>query len=300
MQPGTPSNASMLDVLLTDGVANPLILELTDNDALSEVTYAFSSPIIQEFPYEEVTLTATLSAVSGVDATIPFSLSDNAATAVEVSSLEIVIPAGELSGSITVSTTEALDDDDVEILEPVIFTFGTITNATSSTTDITLNLESDDDPTITAIGTTGDVTSQVEDGSFEITASINLPTSREVTIPFTFGGDAVLNEDYSVDFEGKGDSFLIKSSGDVRDFIYLNDGRVVVLGSQVIYIYSATGEQVADIYIGQIENQYHDADNLIQDGNNIYFRAQQRVSLLNIETSEITPDVLPNLEWFRT
>ena len=92
-----------------------------------------------------------------------------------------------------------LDDDDVEILEPIIFTFGTITNATSSTTDITLNLESDDDPTITAIGTTGDVTSQVEDGSFEVTASINLPTSREVTIPFTFGGDAVLNEDYIVD-----------------------------------------------------------------------------------------------------
>ncbi|MDC0862496.1 hypothetical protein OAP68_00440 [Flavobacteriaceae bacterium] len=188
VQPGTPSNASMLDVLLTDGVANPLILELTDNDALSEVTYAFSSPIIQEFPYEEVTLTATLSAVSGVDTTIPFTLSANAATAVEVSSLEIVIPAGELSGSITVSTTEALDDDDVEILEPIIFTFGTIINATSNTTDITLNLESDDDPTITSIGTTGDVTSQVEDGSFEITASINLPTSREVTIPFTFGG----------------------------------------------------------------------------------------------------------------
>ena len=296
VQPGTPINASILDALLTDGVANPLDLELTDNEELSEVTYAFSSPTIQEFPYEEVTLTATLSAVSGVDATIPFTLSNNAATAVVVSSSEIVIPAGELSGSITVSTTENLDDDDVEILEPIVFTFGTITNATSSTTDITLNLESDDDPTITAIGTTGDVTSQVEDGSFEVTASINLPTSREVTIPFTFGGDAVLNEDYIVDFEGKGDSFLIKSSGDVRDFIYLNDGRVVVLGSQVIYIYSATGEQVADIYIGQIENQYHDADNLIQDGNNIYFRSYRRVSSLNIETLEVTPDVLPNLE----
>ena len=70
--------------MLTDGVANPVTLELTDNEALSEVTYAFSSPTIQEFPYEEVTLTATLSAVSGVDATIPFTLSDNAATAVEV------------------------------------------------------------------------------------------------------------------------------------------------------------------------------------------------------------------------
>ena len=120
VQPGTPSNASISDVLLTDGVANPVTLELTDNEALSEVTYAFSSPTIQEFPYEEVTLTATLSAVSGVDVTIPFTLSDNAATAVEVFVLEIVIPAGELSGSITVSTTEDLDDDDVEILEPIV------------------------------------------------------------------------------------------------------------------------------------------------------------------------------------
>ena len=296
VQPGTPSNASMLDVLLTDGVANPLTLEFTDNEELSEVTYAFSSPTIQEFPYEEVTLTATLSAVSGVDATIPFTLSDNAATAVEVSSLEIVIPAGELSGSITVSTTENLNDDDVEILEPIIFTFGTITNATSSTTDITLNLESDDDPTITAIGTTGDVTSQVEDGAFEITASINLPTSREVTIPFTFGGDAVFNEDYSVDFEGKDDSFLIKSVTSYRDFIYLDDGRIVVLGdNNRIYIYSSSGEEIFDTSIDQIENEYHSAENLIQDGNNIYFKGYQRVSLLNIETLEITPDVLPNL-----
>ena len=38
---------------------------------------------------------------------------------------------------------------------------------------MTLNLESDDNPTITAIGTIGDVTSQVENGgSFEVTASI--------------------------------------------------------------------------------------------------------------------------------
>ena len=87
VQPGTPSNASMSDILLTDGVANPLTLELTDNDVLSEVIYAFSSPIIQEFPYEDVTLTATLSAISGVDVTIPFTLSDNASTAVEVLSL---------------------------------------------------------------------------------------------------------------------------------------------------------------------------------------------------------------------
>ena len=90
-----------------------------------------------------------------------------------MSSTEIVISAGQLTGIITVSTTEDLDDDLVEILEPVVFTFGTITNATSDITEITLNLESDDDPTITAIGTTGGLTYQAEGGSFELTASIN-------------------------------------------------------------------------------------------------------------------------------
>ena len=146
--------------------------DLINNDDISDVTYEFSSPTIQEFPYEDVTLTATLSAVSGVDVTIPFTLSDNASTAVEVLSTEIVVLAGQQTGSVTVSTTEDLDDDFVEIIEPIVFTFGTISNATSEVTDITLNLESDDDPTITAIGTTDDIITQVEDGSFEITASV--------------------------------------------------------------------------------------------------------------------------------
>ena len=238
VQPGTPSNAIISDVLLTDGVANPVALEFSDNEELSEVTYAFSSPTIQEFPYEDVTLTATLSAISGVDVTIPFTLSDNAATAVEVSSLEIVIPAGELSGSITVSTSEELDDDDVEILEPIIFTFGTITNATSSTTDIILNLESDDDPTITAIGTTGDVTSQVEDGSFEVTASIDIPTSREVTIPVTFGGDAIFNSDYTIDYDSKGEETEIFDLGfdSPGKMITLPDGRLAFLQNSQLMI----------------------------------------------------------------
>ena len=136
-------------------------------------------------------------------------MSDNASTAVEVLSTEIVISAGQLTGSITVSTTEDLDDDVVEILEPIVFTFGTISNATSDVTDITLNLESDDDPTITAIGTTGDITSQVEDGSFEITASINSASSSDVTIPMSFQGEAILDQDYTVSFDSQGEETQI-------------------------------------------------------------------------------------------
>ena len=209
VQPGTPTNASYSDDLVTNYNVNPINLELINNDDISDVTYAFSSPTIQEFPYEDVTLTATLSAVSGVDVTIPFTLSNNASTTVEVSSTEIVISAGQLTGSITVSTTEDLDDDLVEILEPVVFTFGIITNATSDITEIILNLESDDDPTITAIGTTGGLTSQAEGGSFELTASINSVSSKDATIPLTFLGDAIFDEDYTVNFDSKGEETQI-------------------------------------------------------------------------------------------
>ena len=222
VQPGTPTNAVYNTSLTNNGIATPINLEITSDDSLPEATYAFSSPTIQEFPYEEVTLTATLSAVSGLDVTIPFTLSDNASTAVEVLSSEIVISAGQLTGSIKVSTTEDLDDDDVEILEPIVFTLGTITNATSDVTDITLNLESDDDPTITAIGTTGDVTSQVENGgSFEVTASIDLPSSKDVSIPLNFAGEAVFDQDYSIDFQTKGEETTIFEMGGL--FVWKNE-----------------------------------------------------------------------------
>jgi hypothetical protein len=91
VQPGIPTNAVYNTSLTIDGIATPITLELTSDDSLPEATYAFSSPTINEFPYEDVTLIATLSAVSGVDVTIPFTLSDNASTAVEVLSTEIVV-----------------------------------------------------------------------------------------------------------------------------------------------------------------------------------------------------------------
>jgi hypothetical protein len=232
VQPGTPTNAVYNTSLTTNGIATPINLEITSDDSLPVATYAFSSPTIQEFPYEEVTLIATLSAASGLDVTIPFTLSDNASTAVEVLSSEIVISAGQLTGSITVSTTEDLDDDDVEILEPIIFTFGTITNATSDVTDITLNLESDDDPTITAIGTTGGVTSQVENGgSFEVIASIDLPSSKDISIPLTFAGEAIFDQDYSIDFQTKGEqtTFLDLGTQSFGKMNLLPDGRLLYI-----------------------------------------------------------------------
>ena len=98
---------------------------------------------------------------------------------------QIVIPANGNSASITISTT-GLDDTEVEIQEPITFNFGTITNATSDTENITLFLESDDPSKISAIATTGLINSQVEDGSFEVFASLEQASSKDVTIPLLY------------------------------------------------------------------------------------------------------------------
>ena len=72
VQPGIPTNAVYNTSLTIDGIAAPVTLALTSDDSLPEATYAFSSPTINEFPYEEVTLTATLSASKWTRCNHPF------------------------------------------------------------------------------------------------------------------------------------------------------------------------------------------------------------------------------------
>jgi hypothetical protein len=80
VSPGTAVNATYSDALVTDGAATQLTLELTDNDDLSEVIFAFSSPTIDENSATTVTLTA--SSESGTEITIPFTLTQDATSAV--------------------------------------------------------------------------------------------------------------------------------------------------------------------------------------------------------------------------
>ena len=109
MLPSAAKNATFSDDLLTDGIANPLTLELTDNDEFSDVVFEFSSPTIDENSSTTVTLTA--SSVSGAEITIPFTLTQDAVSAVLDEEYvivddvrQIVIPANGNSASITIST----------------------------------------------------------------------------------------------------------------------------------------------------------------------------------------------------
>ena len=87
------------------------------------------------------------------------------------------------------------DDSDIELTETIVLTLGTLENVTSSTTELTLNLTSDDNPSITL--TYDSISLNEGGGTSVITATQSDITSFDSTIEFSLSGTATLNEDYS-------------------------------------------------------------------------------------------------------
>jgi len=79
----------------------------------------------------------------------------------------------------------------VEPIETIILTFGTLVNASTETTDVTLNLISDDNPNVSALDYSK--TEFAEHESFTITATLDAAHSKESIIPLTVTGTADLS-----------------------------------------------------------------------------------------------------------
>ena len=223
--PGTAANATLSD-------ATAVTLTITDNDDPAVVTMALSSSTIVEGSSTTITLTATATPVSGQDITIPFTLSGTAGSGeYSVSAASITIAAGSETG--TVSITAAEQDTDIEVMETIIFTIGTLTNGTTSVTDVTLNLESEDNPTVTSITAAAD--SFDEGTTNTLTMTINSASSTDVVIPLVLTGTATEGTDYTSSFASLGEETLISSitptnnGGSWRMFKALADGRYVFL-----------------------------------------------------------------------
>jgi plastocyanin/sugar lactone lactonase YvrE len=188
-------------------------ITITDNDDPPSVSFALSFPSIDENSSSNVTLTATLSRTSGKSIQIPYTVGGTATETTEftVSSSPITIPAGSTTGTVTISTN-GLDDTDVEPIETIILTYGTLVNVTSIETDVTLNLLSDDKPTVDSIDI--NATTIEENGSTStITATLSAVHSRNVIIPLTITGTATLDQDYETEFSSKGASILAGGNG---------------------------------------------------------------------------------------
>ncbi len=271
--PGIVINSSLTS-------ATPITLTITNNDELPTIAFTLSAPKIVEGSLTNVTLTATPSVVSGNEIRIPFTVSGTAIQNTEytVSANEIVIPANAASGSVSISTL-GMNDTAVEIMETIKFTMGTLVNATTTTTEVILNLESDDDPTITGIVATP--TTFVESASSTITATIDLPSSKDVVVPIVFTGTAGLDLDYTGNFPSKGEETLIGTilNNDSSKYVQLSDGRYVFANGSNITIYDpVTKTQTSRQLSRWIEE-------LKSEVNTIYYRDWNSVFSLDLGQS---------------
>jgi Calx-beta domain len=135
------------------------------------------------------TVTATLSAVPGQDVTVNLGFSGTATEGVDYthSATAIVIPAGQLSGSITLTgVDDALNEGD----ETVVVDVTTVTNGTESGTQQVTAVITDDDPPPSVQFTAAAQSVGEAAGTVTVTVALSAPSGRTVTVPYTLGGTA--------------------------------------------------------------------------------------------------------------
>ena len=236
--PGTPTNATLND-------DSAITLNIEDNDDAAVVTFAFSAAtLVETNETTGVTLTATATPISAQEITIPLTLSGSASAGeYTVSAESITIPAGSATGSVTIL---GVDDTDVEVMETIVFTIGILVNGSTEETDITLNLESEDDPEISSIAASPET---FEEGlSSTITMTISEASSRDVTIPVAITGTATADSDYTTSFASLGEETLIKNiANNYNYFDIIEDGRYVFLSGNQLLVYNPSTDQSEQI-----------------------------------------------------
>ncbi|MBN2614723.1 MAG: VCBS repeat-containing protein [Bacteroidales bacterium] len=121
-----------------------------------------------------------------------------------VSEDSLVILPGFLSDSIKV---EPMQDSEIEVKETINVTVDTILNAgQSGDFNKTITLISDDDPTASILSGKGELS---ENDSVEVTATLNAAASRDALIDFKYTGTAKYGEDYTAEFETKGQASTV-------------------------------------------------------------------------------------------
>jgi VCBS repeat-containing protein len=190
---GTPTNA-------TQGAITTHTATITDDDTAPTVTFTTAS---QASAGESgtMTITAQLSAISGQDVTVPFTVNGSSTatltTDYSITGSPITISAGSTTASITITiATDAIDEAD----ETVIVDMGTPTNATQGAITTHTATITDDDTAPTVTFTTASQVSAGESGTMTITAQISAISGQDVTVPFTVNGSstATLTTDYSI------------------------------------------------------------------------------------------------------
>ncbi|MGY8866092.1 MAG: beta strand repeat-containing protein, partial [Methylophagaceae bacterium] len=295
--PGDVSNGTLSD-------SSAITATIVDINDPSAVTFAFSSDSVTEGS-AAVTLTASIGLVSDLDITIPFIIAESSTASADgytVSATEIVITAGSTTGSVTVT---AVDDDAVEVLETIVFTIGELVNGSTETTELSLNLNSDDDSTVTSI--VADPTSFAEDASTTVTATIDAASSRDLSISVTLSGTAIADVDFTTTFDSDASESLLSAiNGSHEYFDVLADGRSVLLQGNKITVYNpVSGESTSAIlsrsydYLQVSGNTIYSQTSYYDGSTNLYENVINSIDVSDLNDIVETPEVVlgPNVNF---
>jgi hypothetical protein len=169
------------------------------------VSFVLSNTKITENSDTDVILTARTSVASSSVISITFNTTGSTASLTSefvLGANSIVIPTGQTSGTLTIST-RGLTDAEVEPLEDIILNVATIENATASNRSVTLKLESTNNPSAAiSLGSA----SIAESDSTNVIFTLSGRASRDVEIEVDLSGTAVVDKDFTLDFPGKGNA----------------------------------------------------------------------------------------------
>ncbi len=182
-------------------------------------------------------VTATLNSTSSAVVTVNLAFSGSALLGTDYirSSQAIVIPAGQLTGSISLT---ALNDAVYEGDESIVVGIGSIANGTENGTQTVTAVISDDDPPPIVTLSLSAAALTENAGTINVRATLSATSTQDVTVNLAFTGSATFNADYSA----SNNSLLIlagQSSGSII-LTGLNDATFEGNESVIIDVTSVT------------------------------------------------------------
>jgi len=180
----------------TEATPQQVTVTIVDDDAPPTVTLSRNNAAIAEAAGTSI-ITATLSALSSLPVTIDLGFAGTATLTSDYtrSGTQIVIPAGQTTGSVTIT---AVQDTLDEVDETIIVDITNVTNGTEATPaqQVTVTITDDDAaPTVTISRNNATIAEAA--GAAIITATISAASSLPVTIDLGFAGSATLTSDYT-------------------------------------------------------------------------------------------------------
>ena len=174
----------------TENAQQQVTTTITDDDGIPTVDLSVDNATIAENG-GLATVTATLSDVSGQDVTVNLQYSGSAlggGTDYNAPTTQIVIAAGSLTGTATITAVDdALDEDD----EDVVVDITGVTNANENGTQQVTTTINDDDPEPTVNLSVDNASVAENSGVATFTATLSAVSGRDVSVDLGFAGTAV-------------------------------------------------------------------------------------------------------------